>query len=303
MRRKIDDERLMLRVGDMYYNAGMGQVEIANQLKLSRPTIARLLVAARERGIVKIIVENVNGRNDFELEQQLVQRFNLRDAIVLPSRDAEHKQIEQIGIGAASFIKRILREGDVVGVSSGAVLGRIARNIQTTHYRSLTFVAMQGGEQDTPADEQANALCAMLSSSIGGDALPLLAPYKVTSPAAREAILSQSIVMDALKKTREMQIALCTIQPPPAALEEKGARAMVCGWALGENGQRLHECNADIIGVDIDLLRQVPYAIGIAMGVSSAPAVVAALKDTYLGVLLLDAACAKAVLQLMDEGA
>ena len=38
----------------MHYEAGMGQVEIAKQLGLSRPTVSRLLQFAQDNGIVQI---------------------------------------------------------------------------------------------------------------------------------------------------------------------------------------------------------------------------------------------------------
>jgi DNA-binding transcriptional regulator LsrR (DeoR family) len=56
MKRVVDDERMMLKVCDLYYNQGLGPREIASIMDLSRPTVSRPLSNARERGIVRFIL-------------------------------------------------------------------------------------------------------------------------------------------------------------------------------------------------------------------------------------------------------
>ncbi|MGL4549375.1 MAG: sugar-binding transcriptional regulator, partial [Eubacterium aggregans] len=64
----IDDERMMLRVSDLYYNHRLGQQDIALNLGISRPTISKLLKAARDVGIVQITVSDINGRKHYQME-------------------------------------------------------------------------------------------------------------------------------------------------------------------------------------------------------------------------------------------
>ena len=56
----IEDQRMMLRVSDLYYNQNLSQQEIATKLSISRPTISKLLKSARDVGIVQITVSDIN---------------------------------------------------------------------------------------------------------------------------------------------------------------------------------------------------------------------------------------------------
>ena len=71
MRKVIDDPRLMVRVCDLYYNQGISQQQIAKDLNLSRPTVSRVWALAKEQGIVKISISNVNAVEHWELERRL----------------------------------------------------------------------------------------------------------------------------------------------------------------------------------------------------------------------------------------
>ena len=71
-----------LEVARMHYEAGMGQVEIAKQLGLSRPTVSRLLQFAQDNGIVQIkIVDPFSSTQ--ELEKMLCEKYQLNEAHVV----------------------------------------------------------------------------------------------------------------------------------------------------------------------------------------------------------------------------
>ena len=73
----VEDERMMLRVSDLYYNHNLNQQEIAHRLSISRPTVSKLLTAAREIGIVTITVADLSGRKHIQLEQILEEQYGL----------------------------------------------------------------------------------------------------------------------------------------------------------------------------------------------------------------------------------
>ena len=83
MRKVIDDPRLMVRVCDLYYNQGISQQQIAKDLNLSRPTVSRVLALAREQGIVKISISNVDAVEHWELERKLEKKYGLQKVISL----------------------------------------------------------------------------------------------------------------------------------------------------------------------------------------------------------------------------
>ena len=71
MRKIVDNERMMLRVCDLYYNRDMSQSDIAKIMDISRPTVARLLKSAKLKRIVEITISDPQERRYSELEQKL----------------------------------------------------------------------------------------------------------------------------------------------------------------------------------------------------------------------------------------
>jgi len=97
MRKVIDDPRLMVRVCDLYYNQGISQQQIAKDLNLSRPTVSRVLALAREQGIVKISISNVDAVEHWELERKLEKEYGLQEVIIVGENSSEDKMKEALG--------------------------------------------------------------------------------------------------------------------------------------------------------------------------------------------------------------
>ena len=99
MKKIVDDERMMLRVCDLYYNRDVSQSDIAKLMDLSRPTVAKLLQRARQKGIVKILICDPQERTHSQLERRLEKTFRLQEAIVVDTleegrqKDAARRRI------------------------------------------------------------------------------------------------------------------------------------------------------------------------------------------------------------------
>jgi lsr operon transcriptional repressor len=70
-----------IRVAWYYYKAGMTQEEIANRLGINRARVIKILDTARKEGIVSFHI-NSPYANCLELEKQLIQHWELRDAFI-----------------------------------------------------------------------------------------------------------------------------------------------------------------------------------------------------------------------------
>src|SRR5438132_9754874 len=78
------DEQLATRAAWLYFVAGLTQAQVAKKLGLNRIRVNRLLAEARDRGLVQI---RITGRlaDCVALEDRLVKRFGLSEAIVVPT--------------------------------------------------------------------------------------------------------------------------------------------------------------------------------------------------------------------------
>ncbi|MCB0085569.1 MAG: helix-turn-helix domain-containing protein, partial [Caldilineaceae bacterium] len=115
---QLDELRLMARVARMYYEKDMRQSAIAKQLGLSQATISRLFNRAKEEGIVRITV-NVPQGVFSELEEQIVDKFNLRDTIIVDcTHDNEQTIQRDIGAAAAYYVESTIKPAEIIGISS-----------------------------------------------------------------------------------------------------------------------------------------------------------------------------------------
>ena len=129
MRKVIDDPRLMVRVCDLYYNQGISQQQIAKDLNLSRPTVSRVLALAKEQGIVKISISNVNAVEHWELERRLEKEFGLREVIIVGENSSEDGMKESLGEAAARYLEYTIKDGNIVGVSMGSTLFEVVSHV------------------------------------------------------------------------------------------------------------------------------------------------------------------------------
>lgn len=119
-----DDIRLIVKIAQLYYEQDMTQAQIARELGIYRTTISRLLKRGREQGIVTIAI-NYDYNENLWLEQQLKQKFDLKEAVVAACDSLlEEDQLNLIGLHGAQLVDRLLEPGDIVGFSWGVRYAR-----------------------------------------------------------------------------------------------------------------------------------------------------------------------------------
>ena len=107
---------LMAAVARHHYLDGRSKVQIADDLGLSRFKVARLLDAARECGLVRIEIGQVDGM-DLDLSARLQQAFGLTHCAVHAARGRMGEDSRAaLGRTAARLLTEILRPSDVLGL-------------------------------------------------------------------------------------------------------------------------------------------------------------------------------------------
>ena len=106
-----DDIRLIVKIAQLYYEQDMTQAQIARELGIYRTTISRLLKRGREQGIVTIAI-NYDYNENLWLEQQLKQKFGLKEAVVVScDSEQEDEQLTMMGVHGAQLLERLLEPG------------------------------------------------------------------------------------------------------------------------------------------------------------------------------------------------
>ena len=102
-----------------YYIVGYTQSDIAEMLGLSRAKVVRLLDEAREQGVVQFTFR-ANDSARMGIEQELIHRFGLEDAFVVPTARDRAATEDSIARATSMYISSHLEDGSYLNMGYGA---------------------------------------------------------------------------------------------------------------------------------------------------------------------------------------
>jgi len=314
----IDKIRLMTKIARMYYEEDMRQSDIAKQLGLSQATISRLFTQAKEEGLVRIIIVNHKGVY-VELEKEIMGRYGLRDVIVVDCQNSEDEELIQRDLGAAAsyYIESSINNGEVIALSSwSSTLLALVDSMHTIpKKKNIKVVQILGGVGNPAAEIHATHLTGRLADLVQGEAIYLPAPGVVGSKTTRDAFLEDVFVQEAMSVYDDVTIGLVGIGSvsPSNLLAQSGntfseeeLKKLRDKKAVGDI--LLHFYDVDgvpiknslddrVISMELEQLKKVDRAIGIAGGSRKFEAIRGALRGKLINILITDSCTAKRLTQ------
>jgi deoxyribonucleoside regulator len=155
-----DEIRQMVRCVQLYYRAQRHQKEIARALGLSSSKVSRLLKRAFADGLVRVEIELPKRPR---LEVALVERFKLRDAVVIPLGEVQELK-EDLGTAAARYFEKVAADGARVGLSCGYTLYHLIRALRERRFRDLEIYPLSGESTLQLVDLFPNTLVGMMAA-------------------------------------------------------------------------------------------------------------------------------------------
>jgi deoxyribonucleoside regulator len=155
-----DEVRQMVRCVQLYYRAQRHQNEIARELGLSSSKVSRLLKRAFADGLVRVEIELPKRPR---LEAALIERFRLRDAVVIPLGETRELK-EDLGTAAARYFEKIAADGARVGLSCGYTLYQLIRALRERRFRDLELYPLSGESTLQLVDLFPNTLVGMMAA-------------------------------------------------------------------------------------------------------------------------------------------
>ena len=313
MRKVVDDPRLMIKVCDMYYNQEASRQDIQKALGLSRPTIARLISSARDKGIVQIHIPDLDTAKYWDQEQKLAEKLHLKEVWITDPAETKEDLETKLGYAAATYLRYALKSRDVVGVSMGSTLYHTIAQITKTDVDNLTFLPLIGGMGRMRMELHSNNLTQAMASIYGGDFYPIHAPARVSTPAVRSDLMKEESISHVMDLSKKLSIALVGIGFPNEksaimatgfysreeidSLIERKAAGEICMQFYDKDGDTFSfQQDNQVIGLDIAKLCKIPNSVGIAGGIEKIDAIRGAIRGGYINVLITDAECAKALI-------
>jgi DNA-binding transcriptional regulator LsrR (DeoR family) len=312
--RSAPDVHLLSKVSSLYYLRDQTQQQIADRLRISRPTVSRLLQEAKEYGIVRISIIAPPGLHT-ELETQLETQYGLSEAVVVgtetrPSRDI---LLRQIGAAAAEYLTRNIQAGETIGVAWGTTLNEMVQAMTPLATEGVRVVQLLGGigRPDDPA--YAAGVVRRLAQLLDAAPVVLPVPGVVLSPAVRDALRADPHIRNALEHLDALDTvylgigALATnpVLTDGESLPVAAYRELVAAGAIGDLALRFFDAQGRfvrsslddrILGISAQQLRTAKRVVGVGGGPDKVEAVAAALRADVLDVLVTDHTTAEALL-------
>ncbi|MGW3955735.1 sugar-binding transcriptional regulator [Streptomyces sp. NPDC004752] len=310
-----DHLRLLVKVARMYHERGLRQPEIASQLNMSQPRVSRLLKEAADRNIVRTVVVSPDGIHA-EIEEALIERYELRDAVIVDTEGTGTDVIPALAAATATYLDATLKGGDVIGISSWSATLLEAVNVMHAKNPPVAedVVQIVGGSGSPEVQLHATRLTGRLAELTG--ARPVFAPSAalVGSRELRDLLSQEPAVAAVMKAWSRLTLALVgigTLDPSPLLrrsgnaiaadeqrqLEELGAVGDVCTRYFDAEGRAVAApFNDRIIGIAPEQLRSIDRRIGVAGGMAKLAAIRGAVRGGWVNILITDIEVARALL-------
>lgn len=310
-----DYERLLTKVGTLYYIDDIPQNVIAEQLGLSKSKVCRLIADAKKSGIVQISISQHFYQHS-EIEHKLEKLFGLREAVVV---SGEGDLMAEIGRAAASCLNRILKPGDIIGISWGSTLLSVVNQLMPVRVSGLRVVQLVGGiSPQTNNHVQPSELAMRLALVCGCNADLLYSPAKASNMSVKEGLLSDVSINRVINLGKKANVALVGIGALSqqaelfrsgfvstellSSLRESGAVGDVCMRFYDIKGQETtNELSRLTMSITMEDLRNIKNVICVATGREKTEAILGALRGGIAKTLITDKMTAERVIELYEK--
>ncbi len=298
----------MTKVARLYHEHGVLQPEIARRLHISQARVSRLLKQAQAEGIVRTMVVVPHGVRT-GLEEGLEHAYGLREAVVVECFNTSEEGIAyELGVSTAAYLEASLTGGDIVGLSSwsATLLAAVEAMRRTSRVAADRVVQLVGGVGNPAAAGHAARLNQRFAEMTGATPTFLLAPGVAASAKAREALMDDQYVREAMDALEDLTLALVGIgalEPSSVlqssgnifsekeleALGRKGAVGDVCLRFFDAEGRPVaSDVDRRVIGITLEQLRNIDRSVGVAGGERKYDAIRGAVLGKWVNVLVTD---------------
>jgi DNA-binding transcriptional regulator LsrR (DeoR family) len=217
-----------------------------------------------------------------------------------------------VASSAGAMLTEHIRDGVSIGVGWGRTLQLSLNSVTVRPVKRMSVVSLLGGLTRGSAVNIYD-LSSRLAAMFGAECFYIAAPIFTDTEATRDLLLQQSILQDAFRHAREIDVAFLSVgalheestmarigvlsSEAMASLASAGAVGDFCGYWIGEDGRVIdHPLNRRVIGLAPDALRNVKTVILASGGMDKVTVLRAALRHGAVGILITDEQTAEAIL-------
>lgn len=310
-----DQNELLTRIAYLYYKNDLTQQQIADQLRLSRPKVTRLLQEARRSGIVRIeILQNLPMEEKIAFDLQ--HFFKLRRAAVVRSESIQSETLESIRRALASIIVGELGRVKSIGFSYSRTVGDISDYIYVgSETYDIAVCDLMGAMigYSVPYGPAAD-----VARRIGGSFFPISAPIMALEGKGTDTYLSDPNLKRSMEKAQSIDIAVVGIGDSTTQnilyrsgyiteetvnnMRRQGIVGEMCIRFFNADGLRVEsEFESRVISVPWQTLVRAKKVVAVVSGKNKIKPALAGLKSGIVTDLVTDHETAHGILEMYQQ--
>lgn len=314
---------------NIYYNQPVGRRTLASLVEISEREARNELEFLRSRGLIEVSRAGTKltavGRaflreldsyikeikNLTELENRLKNYLGLEEIMIVPGSLGYDSVKKEIGRFTARFIKNLLEDEDILAVTGGSTLARVAEAMQPRRGENQITVVPGRGGLGEDVEIQANTIAAKIAKKLGGKYCLLHIPDNIKEENIDRITLEPSIqkTLQLLKKAnvllhgvgsaRKMAERRNMSPKQIQELEDRGAVGESFGYYFNREGEIVYSTTS--VGISLEDLPGVEKVIAVAAGREKARAIIAAVSSRYQDLLITDEKTARQIIELSSK--
>ncbi len=300
----MDDRyKILSEISYMFYEEGLTQVEISKKIGLSRPTIAGMLKEAKEKGIVKIIIQS-NDYNLLQTQSMVTEKYKLKSCQIT-SYKGEEVTKQEVGNLCARFVEENINSINALGIGWGTTLYSFVNSSKYLNAQNLKIIPLVGGGGHADVNFHSNVLVFSLAKKFDCKANFFYAPAIAENVQMKETFEKSGLVKEVMEEGKMVDMALIGVGNPlksstyrklkyfsDSELEEIRKKNIV-----GDALTSFYTANGDVIptrftdrmiGQSIDDLKNIKDVVVVASGIDKYESIQGILNLGFVSHLITD---------------
>lgn len=306
-----DKLQRLVAISKLYYYQHLSQSQIADQLHLSRPTVASALKQALQAGIIKIQIVDPLANADV-LAKKLTAKYRLQQAIVCPSGQP-NQLLSNLGQAGAAYLQKIIQPGQIVGLSWGQTMTEVAQHLQAASVKDVQFVSLKGIVSNSAQTNFAGKIAAAFNQAYQVQTQLLPVPVIFKQAQTMQTVMQDEFIAKIADLSQQAEIAMFTVgtvrrqammfnlgyftEQEIAALQSRAVGDVNAHFIKADGSLADPALDQRTAALPLPALKRKQKSILIAGGPAKLLPMKAALAAGYPNILITDADSAQALLK------
>ncbi|MCE1196450.1 winged helix-turn-helix transcriptional regulator [bacterium] len=309
---------LMIKVAELYYYKRQSQRAIAESLRLSVPTVSRILNEALEAGLITVKIVDIDQKSS-DLNARLKDRFPIKEALLVntPSSPSGDILKKLLGKAAWEHVVGELSPGSVLGIGPGSTMHEFVEAIDPGNpLPGITLAPLMGGWGYGGLAYEVNRLVSAAAASLHCEFNLMPCPALVSSEDLRKALMKEPLIEEISRLWDSVNVAVFSLggeveqgNYPQLRMDASALPAAKASGAVGDLLGRFIDAEGNLLSIDVnnrmmsiplDKLMAVPLRVGVGGGRNKIKVLHAALRAGLINVLVSDTMTCETILEMED---